>query len=90
MTYALGERFPSGVNFFFATPSLTTIGALGELVRCATEDPFRSDCDVVCVVGARVGYVDPGLESGSDGGGAKGAATAVDMSSDSQRVRGLG
>ncbi len=38
----------------------------------------------MCVEGASVGKEDEGLESGSDGGGASGAATdatAVDMSS---------
>ena len=81
-TYELGERFPSGVAFCFAAASLSTTGALGDVVREAADADLRSAEAGVCVVGARVGKLDWGLEPGSDGGGASGAgtdATAVDM-----------
>lgn len=81
-TYELGERFPSGVTFCFAATSLNTTGALGDVVREVADADLRSAEAGVCVAGARVGKVDWGLEPGSDGGGAGGAATdatAVDM-----------
>lgn len=78
----LGERFPSGVAFCFAATSLSTTGALGDVVREAADADLRS-AEAVCVEGARIGKLDWGLEPGSDEGGASGAetdATAVDMS----------
>ena len=81
-TYELGERFPSGVAFCLAAASLRTTGALGDVVREVADADLRSAEAGVCVVGARVGKLDWGLEPGSDGGGASGAATdatAVDM-----------
>lgn len=80
--YVFGERFPSGVIFCFAAPSLRMTGALGDMVRGAAEVEFLSVWAPGCAEGARLGKVDEGLESGSDGGGASGAATdatAVDM-----------
>ena len=81
-TYELGERFPSGVAFCFAAASLSTTGALGDVVREVADADLRSAEAGVCVEGARVGKLDWGLEPGSDVGGASGAATdatAVDM-----------
>ena len=81
-TYELGERFPSGVAFCFAAASLSTTGALGDVVREVADVDLRSAEAGVCVEGARVGKLEWGLEPGSDGGGASGAATdatAVDM-----------
>ena len=81
-TYELGERFPSGIAFCFAAASLSTTGALGDVVREAADADLRSAEAGVWGVGARVGKLDWGLEPGSDGGGASGAgtdATAVDM-----------
>ena len=75
----MGERFPSGVAFCFAAASLSTIGALGDVVREVADADLRSAEAGVCVEGARVGKLDWGLEPGSDVGGASGAATAVDM-----------
>ena len=78
----MGERFPSGVAFCFAAASLSTTGALGDVVREVADADLRSAEAGVCVVGARVGKVDWGLEPGSDEGGASGAATdatAVDI-----------
>ena len=81
-TYELGERFPSGGAFCFAAASLSTTGALGDVVREVADADLRSDEAGVCVEGARVGKLDWGLEPGSDEGGASGAATdatAVDI-----------
>ena len=81
-TYELGERFPSEVAFCFAAASLSTTGALGDVVREVADADLRSAGAAVCVEGARVGKLDWGLEPASDGGGASGAATdatAVDM-----------
>ena len=55
VTYELGERFPSGVTFCFAAPSLSTTGALGEVVRDVAEADLRSICAGICVEGASVG-----------------------------------
>ena len=82
-TYEFGERFPSGVAFCFAATSLSTTGALGDVVRDVADADLRSVGAGVCVEGARVGKLDWGLEPGSDEGGGSGAetdATAVDMS----------
>ncbi len=52
------------------------------MVREVADADLRSAEAGVCVEGARVGKLDCGLEPGSDGGGASGAATdatAVDM-----------
>ena len=77
--YELGDLLPSGVNFCFAAPSLKTIGALGDVVRgVADAECVRSACTGVRVDGASEGYA-AGLEPGSDGGGASGAATEADM-----------
>ena len=81
-TYEMGERFPSGVAFCLAAASLSTTGALGDVVRELADADLRSVEAGVWVEAARVGKVDLGLEPGSDGGGARGAATdatAVDM-----------
>ena len=89
-TYELGERFPSGVFFCFAAASLSTTGALGDVVREVADADLRSVEAGVCVEGASVGKLDWGLEPGSDEGGASGAATdatAVDMA---KIVRGGG
>ena len=56
---------------------------MGDVVlREVADADLRSAEAGVCVEGARVGKLDWGLEPGSDGGGASGAATdatAVDM-----------
>ena len=49
------------------------------MVREVADADLRSAEAGVCVEGARVGKLDWGLEPGSDVGGARGAATAVDM-----------
>lgn len=51
MTYELGERFPSGVDFCCATPSPTTTGVLADAAAEVAE--LRSMG--VCVEGARAG-----------------------------------
>lgn len=54
-TYELGERFPSGVTFCFAAPSLSTSGALGDVVREVAEADLLSAWAGVWVEGASVG-----------------------------------
>ena len=54
-TYELGERFPSGVTFCFAAPSLIITGALGDVVRGVADAELCSACAGVCVEGASVG-----------------------------------
>ncbi len=54
-TYELGERFPSGVIFCFAVPSLSTTGALGDVIREVAEADLLSAWPGVCVEGASVG-----------------------------------
>ena len=57
-TYELGERFPSGVAFCFGAASLSTTGALGDVVREVADADFRSADAGVCVEGTRVGKLD--------------------------------
>lgn len=54
-THELGERLPSGVIFCFAAPSLSTIGALGDVVRDVADADLLSVCAGVCIEGANVG-----------------------------------
>ena len=55
-THELGERFPSGVTFCFAAASLSTTGALGEVVRDVADADLRSVCaGGAWVEGASVG-----------------------------------
>ena len=76
-TYEFGERFPSGVTFCCACPSLRRTGALLAVVLDVAEAELRSAwTGVLCVEGARVGYDDFGLTSGSLEGGASGGAAA--------------
>ena len=76
MTYEFGERFPSGVSFCCAGPSLRSTGALPAVLGVA-EAEVRSGCTgVLCVEGAIVGYDDFGLTSASLDGGASGGAAA--------------
>lgn len=56
-TYEFGERFPSGVYFCFAAASLSTTGALGDVVREVADADLCSAEAGVCV-GARVGKLD--------------------------------
>lgn len=72
----LGERFPSGVTFCWAGPSLSTTGTLPEAVLVVAE--VRSAWAGALFDGAIVGYDDLGLTSGSAGGGASGGGAAAD------------
>ena len=54
-THELGERFPSGVTFCFAALSLSTTGALGDVVWGVANAEFRSACTGICVEGVSVG-----------------------------------
>lgn len=76
ITYEFGERFPSGVSFCCAGPSLRRTGPLPAVLGVA-EAEIRSRCTgVPCVEGAIVGYDDFGLTSASLDGGASGGAAA--------------
>lgn len=81
-THDLGERFPSGVTLCCAALSPIITGPLVDAVFGVAEaEPLSMRFGVLD--GARVGYDDLGLTSGSGGGGGKGIdeadATAVDM-----------
>lgn len=75
-TYELGERFPSGVTFCCAGPSLRTTGVLPGAVLGVAEAEVRSALAGVLFDGATVGYEDLGLTSVSVEGGASGGAAA--------------
>ena len=82
-TYELGDRFPSGVTFWCAGPSLRTTGALFAAVLGVAEAVLRSAwTGVLWVEGAMVGYDDFGLTGSLEGGASGGTAaeaTAVLM-----------
>ena len=54
-THEFGERLPSGVIFCLAALSLSTTGALGEVVREVADADLLSVCAGGCVDGASVG-----------------------------------